>query len=281
MGQPTDRRISGIYNYNNYIKFWVVLVLPLSFTPEQSVRSSSSSKRQQDPRWSRLLLVSKLQDSNFRHTRFPQDFAMADIALSVRALQHVRSNIFNLVHPDTSRIIPVSVTPLHLLNPRSTSDLQLMPIICKAESESRAPSTLNVFRLFKFLNQCRTVDESSWYTKMFRSKVRACAYNNIKRSKERVNLYLKNYSQRSSILHWSAKDHYVHEWPRLSQMNSLFHTLIHQLPATEEMLFNTNKLVVLLILRSCYSPRSPWSTSLCLFFSWLNYIKDLDLLKQN
>jgi hypothetical protein len=119
--------------------------------PKQSVRSSSSSSAQCDPSCSRLFSVIILQDSNFRHRRFLQESAIAEIAASVMERQHVKLMVFKLTQPDTSCIIRILVTPVHLLNPISIKDLQLLLIVWKTVSETRAPSIMMAFRFF---NSC-------------------------------------------------------------------------------------------------------------------------------
>jgi hypothetical protein len=59
-------------------------------------------------------------------------------------------------------MMPMLVTPTHLLNPISTNDLQLVPMVWKLESETGALSSLIVFRFFKSFKQWRTFAESSY-----------------------------------------------------------------------------------------------------------------------
>jgi hypothetical protein len=129
--------------------------------PQQSVRSSTSSSKQCNPSCSRLFSVIILQDSNFRHRRFLHEFAIADIAASAIERQHVKLMIFRLTQPDTSWIIPILVTPSHLLNPISIKDLQLLLIVWKIVSEPRTPSIMMVFRFFNFCVHLTKLGETS------------------------------------------------------------------------------------------------------------------------
>ena len=106
----------------------------------QSVRSSTSSKRQQSPRIFKLVSVTKAQDSILRHERSPQDVATAVIATLVRSRQQVISSIFNPLQPPTSADIPSLVNPLHLLKLHSLRDLQFFPIEFRPDLEISQPS---------------------------------------------------------------------------------------------------------------------------------------------
>jgi len=101
-----------------------------------------------------------LQDSNFRHVRLRQESDIAKIAASVMEWQHVKSRTLKLTQPETRRMSPRFVAPMHLPSPISTNDVQLLKAL-KAESETRAPSILMAFRFFKSLKQRRRIDEHS------------------------------------------------------------------------------------------------------------------------
>lgn len=133
----------------------------MSFTPEQSVRSSSSSIKQLDPIWYRPISVTISQDSNFRHARFGQEFAIVEMAASVTKRQQVKSSVVKLQQPTTC-IIPMLVTPIHLLKPSSTKDLQLEPMIWRIKSETRTPSILITLKCFKFFKPLVRGAESSF-----------------------------------------------------------------------------------------------------------------------
>lgn len=64
--------------------------------------------------------------------------------------QQVKSSVFKLPQPDTTRIIPMFVTPMHLLKPSSTKDLQLVPMLWRIKSETLTPPILIMLSRFKF-----------------------------------------------------------------------------------------------------------------------------------
>lgn len=102
-----------------------------------------------------------LQDSSFKQVRFRQESDIEMIAASVIDWQHVKSRVFKLTHPQTSCMMPMLVTPVHLLSPIFSKFLQFKLNVWKQESETRAPSSLIVFRFFKSFKQLRKVDEHS------------------------------------------------------------------------------------------------------------------------